>query len=69
MKQRGRQGQFIIIITSDSCDPYNVGSIYSTEDDAEKALAVHQNTWDERDWYQSEGHILRLSGHILRRSR
>ena len=28
--------QFIIIIMSDSGDPYNVGSIYGTEEEAEK---------------------------------
>lgn len=52
--------QFIIIITSDSCDPYNVGSIYSTEEDAEKALTVYQKTWDERDWCNFEGHVITL---------
>jgi hypothetical protein len=52
--------QFIIVITSDSCDPYNVGLIYSTEDDAEKALTVHQEAWDGRDWYHLEGHVIRL---------
>jgi hypothetical protein len=52
--------QFIIIIMSDSGDPYNVGSIYGTEEEAEKALVIHQKTWDERAWYKQEGHVIRL---------
>ena len=42
---------FIIIITSDSCDPYHVGKIYSTEKEAEKRLKEYQKNWDSRDFY------------------
>jgi len=51
---------YIIIITSNSCDPYNVGKIYETEEQAEKGLKKYQRSWDNRDWYKLEGNIVKI---------
>ena len=53
---------FIIIITSDSCDPYHVGKIYSTEKEAEKGLKEYKKNWDSRDFYHLEGNIIKFKG-------
>jgi len=54
--------KFIIIITSNSTDPYNVGGIYETEEQAEKAIVAEKKTWDERDWYKLEATVVELKG-------
>tara|TARA_R110000744_G_scaffold110434_1_gene208329 strand:- start:14611 stop:14781 length:171 start_codon:yes stop_codon:yes gene_type:complete len=55
---------FIIIITSNSTDPYNVGGVYKTEEQAEKAIVTEKKTWDERDWYELEATVVKLKGKI-----
>ena len=53
--------KYIIIITSNSTDPYNVGEIYDTEEQAEKAIVTEKKTWDERDWYKLEANVIPLT--------
>jgi hypothetical protein len=57
-----KMNKFVIIITSNSTDPYNVGGIYETEEQAEQALVSEKKTWDERDWYKLEAWIVELKG-------
>ena len=51
---------YIIIITSNSCDPYYVGEIYDTGEQAEKGLKKYKRSWDSRDWYKLEGWIVKV---------
>ena len=53
---------FIIIITSNSCDPYHVGKVYKTEKEAEKGLKEYQRNWDSSDFYHLEGNIIKFKG-------
>jgi hypothetical protein len=53
---------FIIIITSNSSDPYHVGKIYSTEKEAEKELKEYKKNWCYRDFYHLESNIIKLKG-------
>jgi hypothetical protein len=51
---------FIIIITSNSSEPYHVGKICSTEKEAEKELKEYKKSWDSRDFYHLESNIIKL---------
>tara|TARA_R110001606_G_scaffold358475_2_gene510093 strand:- start:2 stop:166 length:165 start_codon:yes stop_codon:yes gene_type:complete len=53
---------FIIIITSNSCDPYHIGKIYSTEKEAKKELKEYKKSWNSRDFYHLESNIIKLKG-------
>ena len=50
---------YIVMIYSDSTDPWTYGS-FRSEKTAEKFKKEYQATWDERDWYSLEAHIIRL---------
>jgi|10_taG_2_1085330.scaffolds.fasta_scaffold51116_2 hypothetical protein len=51
---------YVIIVTSNSCDPFNVGKIYNSEKEAEKGVKKEQRGWDNRDWYKLECNIVKL---------
>ena len=51
---------YVIIITSNSCDPFNVGEVYKTEKEAEQGVKEEQKTWSDRDWYKLECNIVKL---------
>tara|TARA_R100001244_G_scaffold13980_1_gene15602 strand:- start:488 stop:655 length:168 start_codon:yes stop_codon:yes gene_type:complete len=53
---------FIIIITSNSSDPYNVGKLYKTEEEAEEGLKQYRKGWGEWEWRKLEGHIIKVKG-------
>jgi len=51
---------YIIIITSNSCDPYQFGKIYKTEKAAEIAVKKYQKSWSDSDWYKLNADIIKL---------
>ena len=50
---------YIVMIYSDSTDPWAYGS-FRSEKTAEKFKKEYQATWDERDWYSLEAHVIKL---------
>jgi len=51
---------YIIIITSNSCDPFHVGKIYKTEKQAQQGVKQEEKSWTSRDWYKLECNIIKL---------
>ena len=54
---------YIIIITSNSCDPYQVGKLYETEKQAERGIKLEQKTWSDNDWYKLECNIVKIKAY------
>ena len=52
---------YVVVITSDSCDPFINGSIFNNEKKAEEFLKKYQSKWTERDWDTYEGHVLEIN--------
>jgi len=52
--------KYVIVIIGSHCDPFTRG-LYKNEISAIKALKEYQSTWDERDWYKLEGHVLKIN--------
>ena len=64
---------YIIVITSNRCDPFVIGrnrllkdhglvaSVFENETGAENFLKEYQSKWTERDWDEFEGHVLKIS--------
>tara|TARA_R100001509_G_C4707733_1_gene162227 strand:+ start:306 stop:473 length:168 start_codon:yes stop_codon:yes gene_type:complete len=51
---------YIVMIYSDSTDPWAYGSFRSLKS-AKRFKKEYQSTWSERDWYSLEAHIIKLN--------
>lgn len=51
---------YIVMIYSDSTDPWAYGSFRSLKS-AKEFKKEYQSTWSERDWYSLEAHIIKLT--------
>ena len=50
---------YIVMIYSDSCDPWAYGTFKSLKI-AQKFEKEYKSKWSERDWYQLQAHIIKL---------
>ena len=57
---------YVVVITSDSCDPFINGSIFKNEKKAEEFLKKYQSKWTERDWDTYEGHVLEINAQAIK---
>ena len=58
--QNNGVNMYIVMIYSDSTDPWAYGSFRSIKS-AKKFKKEYQSTWSERDWYSLEAHIIKLT--------
>ena len=57
---------YVVVITSNSCDPFINGSIFNNEKKAEEFLKKYQSKWTERDWDTYEGHVLKINAQTIK---
>jgi|TARA_R110000824_G_scaffold9193_2_gene41248 hypothetical protein len=59
LNQTVRYQMYIVMIYSDSCDPWAYGTFKSLKT-AQKFEKEYKAKWSERDWYQLQAHIIKL---------